>query len=149
MNVYAIIILATLLVDYGLNLVADMLNLRALRPDLPAAFQDVYAAETYRQSQAYTRVQTQFGWVTATFSLLVTLIFWFAGGFPALDRIVRAWACLAWFKGVGRPKDSSPPPGVDYDLWLGPAPKRAFNPARQSKLFPVHFMLKSMWKMAR
>ncbi|MBM3785161.1 MAG: Gfo/Idh/MocA family oxidoreductase [Acidobacteria bacterium] len=26
--------------------------------------------------------------------------------------------------------DSAPPPGVDYDLWLGPAPKRGFNPAR-------------------
>lgn len=92
MNVYAIIILATLLLDYGLNLVADMLNLRALQPDLPAAFRGVYDAETYRKSQAYTRVQTQFGWLTATFSLLLTLIFWFAGGFPALDRIVRAWA---------------------------------------------------------
>jgi len=26
--------------------------------------------------------------------------------------------------------DSAPPPGVDYELWLGPAPKRGFNPAR-------------------
>ncbi|MFP4056245.1 MAG: Gfo/Idh/MocA family protein [Candidatus Brocadiia bacterium] len=24
--------------------------------------------------------------------------------------------------------DAQPPPGVDYDLWLGPAPKRPFNP---------------------
>ncbi len=29
---------------------------------------------------------------------------------------------------IGNPADeSSPPPGVDYDLWLGPAPQRAFN----------------------
>jgi len=26
--------------------------------------------------------------------------------------------------------DSAPPPGVDYDMWLGPAPKRPFNPNR-------------------
>ena len=91
MNVYAIIILATLLVDFSLNVVADMLNLRTLRPELPAAFQDVYDADAYRKSQAYTRVQTQFGWVTGTFSLLVTLIFWFAGGFPALDHLVGGW----------------------------------------------------------
>lgn len=26
--------------------------------------------------------------------------------------------------------DAAPPPGVDYDLWLGPAPKRPFNPKR-------------------
>jgi predicted dehydrogenase len=32
--------------------------------------------------------------------------------------------------GLGRPPDSDPPPGVDYDFWLGPAPKRRFNPNR-------------------
>jgi predicted dehydrogenase len=26
--------------------------------------------------------------------------------------------------------DADPPPGVDYDMWLGPAPKRPFNPNR-------------------
>jgi predicted dehydrogenase len=31
---------------------------------------------------------------------------------------------------IGRPADSSPPPGVDYDLWLGPAPLRPFNVRR-------------------
>ncbi len=29
--------------------------------------------------------------------------------------------------GLGNPPDEDPPPGVDYDLWLGPAPKRPFN----------------------
>ena len=32
--------------------------------------------------------------------------------------------------GLGRPPDSDPPPGVDYDFWLGPAPKRRFHPNR-------------------
>ena len=31
---------------------------------------------------------------------------------------------------IGRPADSEPPEGVDYDLWLGPAPKRPFNVRR-------------------
>ncbi|HZT79827.1 MAG TPA: Gfo/Idh/MocA family oxidoreductase [Gemmataceae bacterium] len=30
----------------------------------------------------------------------------------------------------GNPPDGEPPAGVDYDLWLGPAPKRPFNPNR-------------------
>lgn len=30
-------------------------------------------------------------------------------------------------KTIGFPPDSDPPPGVDYDMWLGPAPKRSFN----------------------
>src|SRR5579884_1921975 len=45
-------------------------------------------------------------------------------------RQVRAWAYMEWAGGIGRPPDSSPPPGVDYDMWLGPAPQRAFNPNR-------------------
>jgi STE24 endopeptidase len=91
MNAYAIIILTTLLLDYGLNLLADVLNLRALRSELPTAFQGVYDAEAYRKSQAYMRAQTQFGWVTSTCMLAVTLGFWFMGGFNALDQLVRSW----------------------------------------------------------
>ena len=32
--------------------------------------------------------------------------------------------------GFGAPPDGSPPAGLDYDLWLGPAPKRPYNPHR-------------------
>jgi predicted dehydrogenase len=32
--------------------------------------------------------------------------------------------------GMGRPSDGPPPPGCDYDFWLGPAPRRPFNPNR-------------------
>ncbi len=32
--------------------------------------------------------------------------------------------------GFGSPPDSDPPPGFDYDLWLGPAPKRPYNKNR-------------------
>lgn len=31
---------------------------------------------------------------------------------------------------IGHTPDSDPPPGVDYDMWLGPAPKRPFNRRR-------------------
>jgi predicted dehydrogenase len=33
-------------------------------------------------------------------------------------------------RGLGNPPDSDQPPGVDYEFWLGPAPKRPFNPTR-------------------
>ena len=32
--------------------------------------------------------------------------------------------------GFGRPAPSNPPPGLDYDMWLGPAPARPYTPHR-------------------
>jgi predicted dehydrogenase len=43
--------------------------------------------------------------------------------------VARAWT--AETRSVARPlPDGDPPPGVDYDRWLGPAPSRPFNPHR-------------------
>jgi predicted dehydrogenase len=42
--------------------------------------------------------------------------------------LVRAWNVSNEApSGMGNPPDSDPPPTVDYDMWLGPAPKRPFN----------------------
>ena len=58
----------------------------------------------------------------------------------SLGKITRARVWNVWnntlrsgggrWGEIGNPPDSDPPPGVDYDLWLGPAPKRSFNPNR-------------------
>jgi predicted dehydrogenase len=45
-------------------------------------------------------------------------------------RQVRCFAYLDWIGDIGNPPDGQPPAGVDYDMWLGPAPKRPFNPSR-------------------
>ncbi len=41
--------------------------------------------------------------------------------------------------GMGKYPDSDPPSQVDYDRWLGPAPKRQFNPNRFHLLFRWFF----------
>jgi predicted dehydrogenase len=45
-------------------------------------------------------------------------------------RKVNVWANFNY--GIGQPKkpDTTPPPGVDFNMWLGPAPERSFNPTR-------------------
>lgn len=91
MNLIGIIILVTLAVDFLLNLVAEFLNLRAQTDELPEGFKSVYSPERYRQSQAYLRSRSRYGWVTATFDLGLLLFFWFAGGFEFLDTEVRQW----------------------------------------------------------
>ena len=91
MNVYAIVVLATLAVRFVVGLITEILNLKALRDELPEEFAGVYDAEAYKRSQDYTRAQTRFGFVTSSFDLAVILVFWFSGGFDFLDGIVRSW----------------------------------------------------------
>jgi len=90
MNIIALIILCAVIFDFILNGLADYLNLKMLRHDLPDAFQGVYDPDRYRKSQQYLKVNTRFGWVTGTFNVVVILIFWFGKGFPALDEWVRS-----------------------------------------------------------
>jgi predicted dehydrogenase len=54
-------------------------------------------------------------------------------------RMVRAWAYLDWKGDIGRPPDEPPPPELDYDLWLGPAPARPYNRMR------VHHNFRWSW----
>ncbi|MEM7350330.1 MAG: M48 family metallopeptidase [Acidobacteriota bacterium] len=89
MNLYATIILTTLLVDYLLGLVADVLNLRASTNEPPADVAGIYEASAYAKSQRYTRDSTQFGLVASSVDLAALLIFWFLGGFNHLDLWLR------------------------------------------------------------
>jgi predicted dehydrogenase len=57
-------------------------------------------------------------------------------------RQVRCWAYLDWIRDIGNPPDGPVPAGVDYDMWLGPAPVRPFNPNR------FHFNFRWFWDYA-
>jgi predicted dehydrogenase len=52
-----------------------------------------------------------------------------AGGKLGKVCLVKAWMCQVRAT-IGNPPDSAPPSTVDYDVWLGPAPARAFNQNR-------------------
>ncbi len=56
---------------------------------------------------------------------------WLGGG--AIGNVVEVhnWSSRPfWPQGVARPKEAQPiPEGLDWDLWLGPAPERPFNNA--------------------
>ncbi len=57
-------------------------------------------------------------------------------------RLSKAWAYQGWMKPVNRVPDATAPQGVDYKMWLGPAPTRAFNPNR------FHFNFRWFWDYA-
>ncbi|MGD9138833.1 MAG: M48 family metallopeptidase [Desulfobacterales bacterium] len=90
MNTIAIIILAAILFDYTINILADYLNVSKIRNELPEAFEGIYDPDRYRKSQQYLKANTRFGWVAATLNIVVMLVFWFAKGFPLLDEWVRS-----------------------------------------------------------
>jgi hypothetical protein len=46
------------------------------------------------------------------------------------DVYMARGLCYKWRDTIGRAPEQAAPAGVDYDLWLGPAPKRAFTKNR-------------------
>ncbi len=57
-------------------------------------------------------------------------------------RTVKVWCYQGWMRPASVVPDTAPPPGVDYSMWLGPAPKRAFNASR------FHFNFRWFWDYA-
>ena len=57
-------------------------------------------------------------------------------------RLVKCWAYQGWMKSIPTKPDSQVPTNVDYDMWLGPAPKRPFNENR------FHFTFRWFWDYA-
>jgi STE24 endopeptidase len=91
LNLFSIIILSALIIDYALKLIAGLLNLRRLHLEVPEGLRGVYNPEDYRRSQEYTKTDTRFSFITATFNLLLILVFWFSGGFNIIDEAIRGW----------------------------------------------------------
>jgi len=57
-------------------------------------------------------------------------------------RSVRSWSYVGWKGSIPVEPDSEVPAGVDYNFWLGPAPKRPFNINR------FHFTFRWYWDYA-
>lgn len=90
-NPYFTVLLITFLLVQGIEMLATYLNLRALRPELPPEFADIYDAEKYQKSQAYTRESSHFDMLSSTLRMLIFLGFWLGGGFGWFDTLVRGW----------------------------------------------------------
>jgi predicted dehydrogenase len=57
-------------------------------------------------------------------------------------RTVKVWCYQGWMKPAPVVPDSAPPAGVDFAMWLGPAPTRTFNSSR------FHFNFRWFWDYA-
>lgn len=91
MNIYLIFILVVFIGQYLLDLVVERLNVNNLSTVLPGEFVGYYDADKYKASQKYLKVNTNFGLVSSSISLAVTLGFMLVGGFNWLDNISRSF----------------------------------------------------------
>jgi len=91
MNLIGTIITVAVLFDFFVHGLADFLNIRILREDLPKAFCGVYNKRKYKKSQEYLRAVTKFQFITSSFHILVFFCFWFGKGFPFIDQYFRSW----------------------------------------------------------
>lgn len=89
MNSYLIFILSVLILEYLLNQIVAILELRSLDPKLPQEFTNLYDQEKYQKSQEYTRVGNIFSQVQGTFWMILMLIFIPLGGFNLVDSMAR------------------------------------------------------------
>jgi len=76
---------------YKLELLATLLNLSALKPEIPEKLRDSVTPEDHERSQEYARVSARFGIIQDSISLAIFLTFWWGGGFAWVDGLVASW----------------------------------------------------------
>ncbi len=89
---YFFIIVGILFSNYILGLIVDILNLGALRLELPDEFKSYYDPERYSKAQRYLRENTFFAIIHSTLTLLILVSFIAGGFFNVLDQFARVLA---------------------------------------------------------
>lgn len=91
MNWISIVIIVAITGELLIGALADYLNRKSMRPELPAEFVGWYDPQRYRKAQQYQLVNTRFSRMTALASYTLLLVMWFGRGFSLLDQWVRSW----------------------------------------------------------
>jgi predicted dehydrogenase len=91
----------------------------------------IYEARRMAEVARETGVATQIAVVNQASEDTRLLCEWIWDGAIGSVREVANWSNRPfWAQGIERPKDTQPvPAGLDWDLWLGPAPERPFHHA--------------------
>ena len=91
MNIYLLIIVTVLLLEFLLYSLSRFLDLKNLSTELPEEFKDYYSEDEYVRSQEYLRENTRFAYITSTFNLFIILLVIFLGFFNVVDVWVRGF----------------------------------------------------------
>lgn len=100
MNYYTWIILAALSAGFALELIASLLNVRATAGAPPEMFRGVIDHDQHEKSRAYLAARTHLSLIALSIEFFSLLVWWWLGGFNALDVWVRQWALGEIARGV-------------------------------------------------
>ena len=95
------------------------------KPDGHNMLEGQRMVEAMRKHQRIVQMGTQ----ARTAAHFLSAIRYIRSGKLGKVLVAKAWESSRQ-RSIGRPADSDPPEGVDYDMWLGAAPKRPFNVKR-------------------
>jgi STE24 endopeptidase len=84
-----LIIIAILVAQFLLETVLNYLNAKHYGDPIPKELKDIFDAEEYQKSQNYQKTNYNFGFWSALFSLVLTLVFLIFGGFEWTDQLAR------------------------------------------------------------
>jgi len=85
------ILIAIIIISFLIDKILDTLNTKHFDDKIPEKLADVYDQEEYKKSQAYKKTNAQFSNITSTFSIILTLGFFFADGFKYVDDFARSY----------------------------------------------------------
>ena len=83
------IIISIIIINFIVDKIIDHLNAKHYNDDIPNVLNDVYDEEEYKKSQAYKKTNYKFSILSSLFSIILTLVFFFFGGFEYVDNIAR------------------------------------------------------------
>ena len=83
------IIISIIIINFIIDKIIDHLNAKHYNDDIPNVLNDVYDEEEYKKSQAYKKTNYKFSILSSLFSIILTLVFFFFGGFEYVDNIAR------------------------------------------------------------
>jgi STE24 endopeptidase len=89
MNILFWIILIAIIVEFIIDIILTILNIRSINTNPPNGLEDVYDFSEYKKSQEYTLTRSKFSLIVTIVQILAMLIFWFSGGFNFVDQMIR------------------------------------------------------------
>jgi len=90
MNLWLIFIIFIIIAGYLLECVTSLLTIKALLPEIPYEFKDIFDPTEYVKSQEYTKAKTGLSLISSTVTTLFTLAFILLGGFNIVDQLARS-----------------------------------------------------------